>query len=154
MADLMIERWNEVVDKNDTVLYLGDFSAGLKGRKAELIEIADKLNGKKHLIKGNHDYLGTDFYLNKLGFESVEPFYIYKDYFFCHYPLIKYEKYPNVEVNLLIDVFNGEKCKYTFHGHQHSNEPPEHKDHFNVGVDRNNFKPVIFIDKIKELGWG
>jgi len=48
----MIQRWNETVQPEDTVYYLGDFSLG----KIEVVEPTVKsLHGKKLLIAGNHD---------------------------------------------------------------------------------------------------
>lgn len=55
-ADI-IKRWNAVVKKDDAVYHLGDFS-WLK--PAEEKEILSQLNGKKVLIRGNHDYKPTD----------------------------------------------------------------------------------------------
>lgn len=52
MDEEMIIRWNERVQPGDKVYHLGDF--GLTGVR-ELHEILDQLNGKIHLIKGNHE---------------------------------------------------------------------------------------------------
>ena len=52
MNKVIIDNWNNIVDKEDTVYHLGDFGFGTK---EELKEIFDKLNGKKYLIMGNHD---------------------------------------------------------------------------------------------------
>lgn len=52
MEKAIIENWNRVVSKNDTVYILGDFS--WYGDK-ETIEILNKLAGQKILVKGNHD---------------------------------------------------------------------------------------------------
>ncbi len=51
--DAEMERvWNGVVRSGDTVWHLGDF-AFRNSRSAG--SILDRLNGEKHLIKGNHD---------------------------------------------------------------------------------------------------
>ena len=47
---VMIERWNSVVGQYDKVYHLGDVA--FPRRKLALLE---QLNGKKILIKGNHD---------------------------------------------------------------------------------------------------
>ena len=52
MDETLINNWNSVVDKNDTVYILGDFCWLKEDR---WIEILDKLNGGKQLIVGNHD---------------------------------------------------------------------------------------------------
>lgn len=46
MDSKMIENWNRVVDKNDTVIHIGDFGD---------YSVADKLNGNIRLICGNYE---------------------------------------------------------------------------------------------------
>lgn len=53
MDDAMIAGWNAVVKKDDTVIHLGDFAH--RAADDRLPKIFGALNGKKHLIKGNHD---------------------------------------------------------------------------------------------------
>lgn len=48
--EALIENWNRVVNKKDTVYHLGDFSIPKSG-----LEAAKRLNGNITLIKGNHD---------------------------------------------------------------------------------------------------
>jgi calcineurin-like phosphoesterase family protein len=48
----MIARWNEVVGPRDTVYHLGDFAMG---NKEDMPRILKRLNGRKILIRGNHD---------------------------------------------------------------------------------------------------
>lgn len=51
--DVEMERlWNEVVRPDDTVWHLGDFAFRNAAPAGPLL---DRLNGTKHLIKGNHD---------------------------------------------------------------------------------------------------
>jgi calcineurin-like phosphoesterase family protein len=52
MNDALIERWNAVVDVNDTVWVLGDVALG---RIAETLPLVGALNGRKLLLAGNHD---------------------------------------------------------------------------------------------------
>lgn len=52
MDETMIGNWNRVVNKGDVVYILGDFCWG---KEPEWLTLADKLNGSKFLIKGNHD---------------------------------------------------------------------------------------------------
>jgi calcineurin-like phosphoesterase family protein len=53
MDDAMIAGWNAVVRPGDTVIHLGDFAHRIADIR--LPKIFGALNGKKHLIKGNHD---------------------------------------------------------------------------------------------------
>lgn len=52
MDRIMIENWNSIVQEDDTVYFLGDFSWY---REEETLKILANLNGTKVLIKGNHD---------------------------------------------------------------------------------------------------
>lgn len=52
MNKCMIDNWNSVVGKDDTIFHLGDFSFG--GQKTTQI-ILEQLNGKKFICLGDHD---------------------------------------------------------------------------------------------------
>lgn len=54
MNEALIEAWNSAVQGDDTVWHLGDFAMKLDA--AEVSDIWYRLNGRKHLILGNHDY--------------------------------------------------------------------------------------------------
>jgi calcineurin-like phosphoesterase family protein len=55
MDEFLIEAWNSVVRKDDLVFHLGDFSMGL-GDAARVQSIFRRLNGRKRLVLGNHDF--------------------------------------------------------------------------------------------------
>src|ERR1700679_1209220 len=61
MNEQMVLRWNSVVGENDDVFFGGDFMFSKKD------VWFDRLNGVKHLIKGNHDHKET----LKLGWYSI-----------------------------------------------------------------------------------
>lgn len=67
MNRVMIERWNAVVRPGDVVYHLGDFAMGAPIRWADFLQA---LNGKKILIKGNHDKNLT-YMKDKVGFDEV-----------------------------------------------------------------------------------
>lgn len=52
MHEVIIANWNRVVTPNDDVYYVGDFSFGTD---AQTRELRKRLNGRIHLILGNHD---------------------------------------------------------------------------------------------------
>ena len=52
MNEYIIQKWNSVVKKDDTVYHLGDVGFGSLQEVKSLVE---RLNGTKILIKGNHD---------------------------------------------------------------------------------------------------
>ena len=53
MNEYMIARWNSRVRNNDEVVILGDFSISPNG--SEVNRILERLQGKKFLIRGNHE---------------------------------------------------------------------------------------------------
>ena len=53
MDRVLIANYNSVVHKNDTVYLLGDICFRIGVDKAN--ELIASMNGKKYLIKGNHD---------------------------------------------------------------------------------------------------
>ena len=57
MNDYLIKIWNSTVTPDDVVYNLGDVSFAC--HKDEVIDVLSQLNGKHHLIVGNHDNIIT-----------------------------------------------------------------------------------------------
>jgi len=131
MDDYMIKVWNETVNPHDDVYILGDFIFDKKGMVAS--DIIQKLNGKLHMIKGNHD-----FFLDKTQdldvlFEWVKDYHEFKynhiKFILFHYPIASwhFQKYGSIHV----------------HGHIHKAKINlSYGRAFNAGVDVNDFRPV------------
>lgn len=83
-AKRMILAHNATVNDDDLVVFVGDIAASCQGRQW-IGKIVPKLKGRKILIKGNHDHLSDNAYL-EMGFEKVEDIMILGEYIFCHYP--------------------------------------------------------------------
>lgn len=73
--DDAIKKWNERINQNDVVIYLGDFC---DGNLADVIEYKKRLNGEIILVKGNHDDLPDNAYeaifkdvVNELKLDSI-----------------------------------------------------------------------------------
>jgi calcineurin-like phosphoesterase family protein len=134
MDRAMINNWNKVVAKKDTIFHLGDFSLGLN--KEQLIELLKKLHGKKILIEGNHDRGHRPSFWRDVGFfEAIDFPIIYNDYFIlCHEPVYLNEHMPY-------------RC---VHGHIHSRSYDSNL-YFNVSVERTNYTPVSFEEIIAKL---
>lgn len=123
----MVKRWNEVVGPLDTVYHLGDFAFMKEGPAKDVLS---KLNGKKHLIRGNHDRTACQ--MKCMGFETVQEKLdlVIGEYtvHMCHYPA-DYPgppKYPK-HVYLCGHVHEAWKTRYGV---------------INVGVDQWDMKPV------------
>ena len=61
----LIKEWNKTIGKKDFVYILGDFSWY---KKEKTDEILARLNGKKYLVRGNHDKFNRN---NRPNFDLV-----------------------------------------------------------------------------------
>ena len=66
-SEIIINNWNSIVNPNDIVYVLGDFCFSGKDRHKYY---CDTLNGKKILVRGNHDANGDSYYYD-VGFNFV-----------------------------------------------------------------------------------
>lgn len=106
MNETLISNWNKKVKQGDTTYILGDFCWG---KEPEWIEILDKLNGNKVLIRGNHDLKQMSKTLkDKFGFikDRHEVCDCGKRLILSHYPELAYRSSYNPNVFML-------------HGHVH-----------------------------------
>lgn len=166
MNKCLIENWNSVVKQDDTIYVVGDFSfSGIAKQR----EILSQLNGKKILVRGNHDYEKMHKYI-EMGFEAVHDFVIVEDLFVCHYPLFNEDQLIENAINrthdgskYLIDKFFRHyhetfkesqkmfRVKYIAHGHIHCKHfTNSDVKHINVGVDVQNYTPIS-LEQIKLL---
>jgi len=129
MDEYMIEKWNSVVMPEDKVYHLGDVAF-----RNNTITIMNKLNGKKVLIKGNHDQLKPRKYLE--FFKDIRGSHMIDKYIFTHIPIHPSQKYR----------FEG-----NIHGHTHSNvvryttaEAPLDPWYFCVSVEQIGYTPIEF----------
>lgn len=137
MNESLIKNWNNVVNKEDHVWFLGDFSFG---KVEETEDILLRLKGHKHLIVGNHDRKGR---CSKLKwenyFETIHDYYRLKTAdgdkaVLCHFPFSSWER-----------------GYYNFHGHVHTTKGQMFSKFMqhDVGVDNNNYAPVLFEDSMR-----
>lgn len=139
MNEDMIGRWNAKVRPNDLVYHLGDFS--FAGR-AKTQPIFDRLNGRKVLVRGNHDPRQT----LTLGWYEVHRMIHFTHDFagalgaegggkrpvtLCHFPLE--------------DWAGAHKGALHFHGHSHGRQNKSSSTQkLDVGVDCWDFTPASF----------
>lgn len=137
--ETLIANWNSVVKETSEVWVVGDFSHRLTEERNAAI--FNSLNGKKHLIIGNHDNYDE---MKKLGWESIHN---YKELKLNRKKIIL-SHYPFEEWN---GFFRG---TWHLHGHVHSTPTcAKLKDipgRWDVGVDRNNYYPISF-EEIESL---
>jgi calcineurin-like phosphoesterase family protein len=81
MDETMIQNWNSVVKQFDKVYVVGDLV--MKAKKQ--ISIMERLNGRKVLIKGNHDIGELKVYLPY--FYDIRAFHILDKFAITHIPI-------------------------------------------------------------------
>lgn len=140
----MIKNWNEVVEEDDIVYHLGDFTMAPYEKgisyKDRYIKTAnnllDMLNGKKYLIRGNHD--PRKGILEHCYFEDT---------------------FREIELNGFLLTHRPKETDLTnVHGHVHDKMPfwyiENGKDYYNVSVDVIGFRPIdisIIMEITNEL---
>lgn len=118
--EILIHRWNSVVNPEDKVYHLGDFCfAGVDN-----IAIAGRLNGKKHLIMGNHDHYPSAEFLKY--FDKVDGAVPYRDGILTHIPVHESQL---------------ERFAFNIHGHLH-HFPLADKRYLNVSAEMINCTPI------------
>jgi len=126
MDEFLIRAWNDVVGPDDIVHHLGDFAFGLHDGD-RVRSIFERLNGRKILILGNHDY-GKQNVVHRviagLGWEEVAQHYETNDegqrVFLSHYAQ---RTWPGLR-----------KGSWHFYGHCHGSLPAMGRSR-DVGVD-------------------
>ena len=127
MNTALIDNWNSVVNWNDTVFHIGDFSFGNSQH------YINRLNGKIIFIKGNHDDV------NLTRIENLHFNYGGLDIFMAHDPALAFIS----------------PVKHMICGHVHNlfkelNQKKSTKHIINAGTDVWNYTPVN-IDSIIKL---
>lgn len=150
MNEELIKRWNERVRPEDSIYHLGDFQMG-QNFKTNLPGLVPRLNGIKHLVRGNHDRQ-PEFYLDA-GFTSVQdkleltlwandppPLRSRSAYkvLLQHKPLIYMEEVP---------------YDFVLHGHLHGIYRSR-SIQIDVGVDVRDYAPSTFEELIQGVSPG
>lgn len=141
MDEEMVKRWNDTVGPKDKVYHLGDVVINRKS-----LQILDRLNGDKVLIKGNHDIFKLTDYVKY--FRDIRAYHVMNGCILSHIPVSK-----------------GSIARFgtNIHGHTHGNRVmktvgfwPFKKqvidpDYFCVCVEQTDFRPILFEDVIKRI---
>ena len=137
MRHTLINNNNEVVGPDDQVFHLGDFAMIGPSQHEKISGILRKLNGKHHLILGNHDECKPFRYVNS-GFISVHTALWVEEFVLVHDPSVYCA--CRHELGILA------------HGHLHQlYDMIQSKKVINVGVDVRNYYPVTLDQLRKEL---
>jgi len=127
MNEAMIKAWNDTVSPKDKIYHLGDFCLGGQDK----IHIAQRLNGNKALILGNHDYPNAWDEYRK--YFKVLPYHEVDGCLLSHYPVHKVQQY---------------RYRKNIHGHIHTGKIDD-PWYVNVCVEQNNYKPFNLLEVIQ-----
>lgn len=128
MDEAMVERWNAVVKPQDTVYHLGDVAI-----PRQSLKILGRLNGRKALIRGNHDIFKLSDYTE--FFYDIRGAFVNNDRFlFSHIPCHR---------------GSVERYRGNIHGHLHTGRitlPDGTIDplYYSVCVEHTNFAPIAW----------
>lgn len=144
MEEVFIERYNAHVSENDVVLWCGDCSYRLQ----ELPEILSRMNGRKILIRGNHDKASG--YMAKLGFDLVmDELVLHIGNRTCrvsHYPYAGTSYIRGKKDERYLDRRpQRQKGEVLIHGHTHSGKQRD-GNMIHVGVDAWDYRPASFAE--------
>ncbi|RZJ71256.1 metallophosphoesterase family protein [Flavobacterium sp.] len=142
MNSELIKRWNEKVKPEDIVYHLGDF--GLAS-VPKVREILGELNGKIHLVTGNHE---------SVALQCADCFESVKDY----HELIIPDPEAHAGKRLIVlfhyamRVWNASHHgSWHLYGHSHNELPDDRTSlSFDVGVDCHDFYPISY-QEVKQI---
>ena len=137
MEEALIDNWNSVVRSSDLIYNLGDISLRGPKYKEWYSELIPKMNGRKVLILGNHDYLKPFAYID-CGFESVHTSLILDKIVLAHDPAIA-------------TAIPKDYMMFCGHVHDTFKKLSHPKKILNVGCDIWDYKPVEWDEALHAL---
>lgn len=146
MNEALIRNWNSVVGQDDVVFHLGDFCLG---GSAEWAKVLDRLNGRIHLVLGNHDMKN------------------FRQGFMHRFEDVSMQRYIEIGKQRIVLNHNPFLCYggaygdiWQLFGHVHTGPYNTGFDaprlrmlmpmQYDVGVDNNDFTPVSF-ERVKAI---
>lgn len=146
MDEILIQNWNKTVPKDGLIFVLGDI--GITD-DSYIREIFDQLNGKKILIRGNHDEIYSEETLASIFYEIYDMLEIQindtedskpQNIVLCHFPMFDWN-----------NIYKG---AWQLFGHIHTRNLTEFETlkkrlfpmQYDVGVDGNNFRPISYYE--------
>jgi len=134
MNETIIQNWNNTVRPEDVVYHLGDFSFT---SSKNIEKFASRLNGRKRLILGNHDYepkLYYPYFQKIFSWREFGTDMFNRPVILCHYPL-HHSAYD----------YRSTRQAILIHGHLHQNLTGL-DNYVNVCVEHTNYTPVAIED--------
>lgn len=121
--EFMVESWNKIVRPVDSIYHLGDVVINRR-----CLPILKRLNGKKRLVRGNHDIFRTAEYLEY--FDEILGYRVFNDTpkrFICSHIPIHPESLSRWTANV--------------HGHLHANKLADER-YICISVEHTEYRPL------------
>ena len=134
MNETMVENWNSVVRPVDTIYHLGDVAMNRR-----YLAVCDRLNGKKRLIRGNHDIFKTKDYLKH--FDEIYGVRVFTE---------KEVGFKVVFSHVPIHPESLSRWKANVHGHTHNSVMGDPR-YINVCVEQTNYTPVSWDELVTQI---
>lgn len=136
MNEAMVERWNATVSPRDKVYHLGDVAIPRSG-----LSYLERLNGRKVLIRGNHDIFKAQDYLRPLRFDDIRGVHKLDTFILSHIP---------------IHPAHLDRYKGNIHGHTHyrrvlTGEGANDERYQCVCVEHTDYRPIALEDVLKKF---
>jgi len=150
MNEAIITNHNSVVGPEDDVYILGDIclGGGVPGITAKNQALIERLNGRIHIILGNHDTpTRQEMYALCKNVYSIK----YADMFCYHGYHFYLSHFPTITSNLEKETLK--QCTICLFGHTHQNNNffMDMPFMYHVGVDSHNCIPVLLDDAIEDM---
>lgn len=147
MDNEIIKRHNSIITQEDDVYLLGDLLLG--GQQIEKgLQLIAQLNGKLHLVRGNHDSDVRWAVYQELPNVVEQKNAIYLNYRKYHFYL---SHFPTLTSNLEKESLKQATLNLYGHTHQKTNFFEDRPYMYHCGVDSHNCYPVLLDDIIKEM---
>jgi calcineurin-like phosphoesterase family protein len=132
----LIARWNDRVGAEDEVIVVGDMIATRRPDRKLMVGIMQMLNGRKTLVRGNHDP-DTELFLEGGFVDVVDHIWMPES------RILVIHKVPDPKWGPAeLRIAQALQPAIVVHGHDHRHETPEHPGCLNVCADRWNLEPV------------
>ena len=149
MNEAIIERFNSIVTNDDELYLLGDC---ILGNTEQNIEYLKRLNGKIHIILGNHDTMARQSAYkslnNILDVKYADMIKIKTEngtfnFYLSHFPTLTANLSDKSIKQCVVNLFG--------HTHQQTNFYEDRPYMYHVGVDSHNSTPILLDDIIEEI---
>lgn len=144
MNEAIIERWNNTITDEDDVYCLGDLMLGDPSN----IEYIKRLNGKIHIVYGNHDTANRQKMYSELPNVVECAWAIMLNYRKYHFFMTHF---PCMTGNLEKESLHQCTCNLYGHTHQTTNFFNDLPFMYHVGVDSHDCFPIALDNIIEEM---